>query len=74
MIPSPLGGTKTGKNPTNRAKLGSKVYLLVDERGSQLAIVITGANDHDKWSADDLIVRFVVKRPNIEQHFWADKG
>ena len=48
MSPSPLGGSKTGKNPTDRAKLGSKVHLLVDERGAPLAIFITGANEHDK--------------------------
>lgn len=74
MAPSPLGGSKTGKNPTDRAKLGSKIHLLVDERGAPLAIFITGANEHDKWSADDLIVHIVAKRPNSEQHFCADKG
>ena len=74
MSPSPLGGSKTGKNPTDRGKLGSKVHLLVDERGAPLAIFITGANEHDKWSADDLIIHIVAKRPNSEQHFCADKG
>ena len=74
MSPSPLGGSKTGKNPTDRAKLGSKVHLLVDERGAPLAVFITGANEHDKWSADDLIIHIVAKRPNSEQHFCADKG
>jgi len=74
MSPAPLGGSQTGKNPTDRGKLGSKVHLLVDERGAPLAIFITGANEHDKWSADDLIVHIVVKRPNSEQHFCADKG
>lgn len=74
MSPSPLGGSKTGKNPTDRAKLGSKVHLRVDERGAPLAVFITGANEHDKWSADDLIIHIVAKRPNSEQHFCADKG
>lgn len=74
MSPAPLGGSQTGKNPTDRAKLGSKVHLLVDERGAPLAIFITGANEHDKWSADDLIIHIVAKRPNSEQHFCADKG
>jgi len=74
MSASPLGGSQTGKNPTDRSKLGSKVHLLVDERGAPLAIYITGANEHDKWSADDLIIHIVVKRPNCEQHFCADKG
>jgi len=74
MSPAPLGGSKTGKNPTDRGKLGSKVHLLVDERGAPLAIFITGANEHDKWSADDLIIHIVAKRPHTEQHFCADKG
>ena len=74
MSPAPLGGRHTGKNPTDRGKLGSKVHLLVDERGAPLAIFITGSNEHDKWSADDLIVHIVAKRPNSEQHFCADKG
>ena len=74
MSPAPLGGTKTGKNPTDRSKSGSKIHILVDERGAPLAVWITGANEHDKWSADDLIVHIVIKRPNSEQHFCADKG
>jgi putative transposase len=74
MSPAPLGGSKTGKNPTDRGKSGSKVHLLVDERGAPLAIYVTGANEHDKWSADDLIVHIVAKRPHSEQHFCADKG
>lgn len=74
MSPSPLGGSQTGKNPTDRGKLGSKIHLLVDERGAPIAIFVTGANEHDKWSADDLIVHIVAKRPHSEQHFCADKG
>lgn len=74
MSPAPLGGCETGKNPTDRGKSGSKIHLLVDERGAPLAIFITGANKHDKWSADDLIVHIVAKRPHGEQHFCADKG
>ena len=74
MSPAPLGGFKTGKNPTDRGKSGSKVHLLVDQHGAPLSIFITGANEHDKWSADDLIVHIVAKRPYSEQHFCADKG
>jgi len=72
--PAPLGGADTGKNPTDRGKRGSKVHILVDARGAPLALYITGANEHDKWSADDLIFSIVVKRPSSEQHFCADKG
>jgi putative transposase len=74
MSPAPLGGTQTGRNPTDRGKSGSKIHLLVDELGAPLAIWITGANEHDKWSVDDLIVHIVTKRPYSEQHFCADRG
>jgi putative transposase len=33
MSASPLGGSNTGKNPTDRGKSGSKIHLLVDQRG-----------------------------------------
>lgn len=71
--PAPLGGEQTGKNPTDRAKRGSKIHILVDQRGAPLAVVLTGANEHDKWSADDLIISVVVKRPKTKQHFCADR-
>lgn len=74
MVPAPLGGAETGKNPTDRAKSGAKIHILVDERGAPLAVHITGANQHDKWSVDDLVIHNVVKRPNTQQHFCADKG
>jgi len=74
MSPAPLGGTQTGRNPTDRGKSGSKIHLLVDQFGAPLAIWITGANEHDKWSADDLIVHIIAKRPYSEQHFCADRG
>lgn len=72
--PAPLGGQQTGKNPTDRGKRGSKIHILVDQRGAPLAVILTGANEHDKWSADDLIISIVVKRPKTKQHFCADKG
>lgn len=44
---APGGGEKTGPNPTDRRKLGSKVHVLVDARGVPLAVKLTGANAHD---------------------------
>jgi putative transposase len=73
--PAPLGGEKTGKNPTDRGKQGAKINLLVDERGAPLSVVLTGANRHDKISAIDLIVSIALKRPaHKEQHLCADKA
>jgi putative transposase len=47
---APLGGQKTGNNPTDRGKSGAKINLLVDGRGTPISIVLTGANHHDKVS------------------------
>jgi putative transposase len=47
-LAAPLGGENTGKNPTDRGKLGAKINLMVDERGAPVSIVLTGANRHDK--------------------------
>jgi hypothetical protein len=71
---APLGGEKTGKNPTDRAKLGSKIHILVDQRGAPLASDISGVNQHDKWSVKNLVFHVAVKRPDSKQHFGADKG
>jgi len=60
---APLGGEKSGKNPTDRGKLGAKIHLLVDRRGAPLSVVLTGANRHDKIAAIDLIISVMVKRP-----------
>jgi transposase len=75
--PAPLGGEQTGPNPTDRGKQGSKIHLLVDEKGAPLSLYITGANEHDKWSADDLVLAIAVERPDpeeVEQHLCADRA
>ena len=57
--------------------MGSKIHLLVDQRGAPLAVLVSGANQHDKWSADDLILAIVIERPDpeeVEQHLCADKA
>lgn len=46
-VRAPCGGEKTGPNPTDRRKLGSKHHLLTDANGIPLAISLTGANRHD---------------------------
>jgi putative transposase len=73
--PAPLGEGQTGKNPTDRAKRGAKINLMVDQNGAPLSVVLTGANCHDKVAAIDLIVSMGVKRPtHKEQHLCADKA
>jgi len=46
-VPAPAGGEHTGRNPTDRGKLGTKHHLLVDERGLPLVAQISGAQVHD---------------------------
>ena len=75
--PAPLGDTATGRNPTDRGKSGSKFHIFVDEQGVPLSLHITGAQEHDKWSADNLLEAIVAARPDpeeVEQHLCADKG
>ena len=75
--PAPLGGRSTGKSPVDRSKRGSKIHILVDGSGVPLALYITGANVHDKWLVDELVISIVMPRPDpdqLEQHLCLDKG
>jgi hypothetical protein len=71
-------GKKTGKNPTDRAKSGTKRSLLTDGDGVPLSVVVDGANVHDKRLVSATLNRMAVRRPDtlsgVEQHFCADKG
>jgi len=40
-------GAKTGPNPTDRHKKGSKHHMVTDANGIPLAVRLTGANRHD---------------------------
>lgn len=46
-IPAPAGGKKTGRNPTDRGKAGTKHHLIVDRQGIPLAGLIGPANEND---------------------------
>ncbi len=48
-------GQKTGPNPTDRAKLGSKRHLICDGQGIPLVIQLTGANRNDSQQAIALV-------------------
>jgi transposase len=52
---SAFWGAKTGPNPTDRGKNGSKRHLIVDGQGTPLAIEHTGANVHDSEMAITLV-------------------
>jgi transposase len=54
-LPRRFWGALTGKNPTDRAREGSKRHLLVDRQGIPLAVRITGAQRHDSLVALPLL-------------------
>src|SRR3569832_951554 len=49
------GGEKTGPNPTDRRKKGSKHHILTDANGIPLADTLTGANQHDVTQLTKLV-------------------
>ncbi len=48
-------GAQTGRNPTDRAKLGSKRHLICDGRGVPFAVQLRGANRNDSQQALALV-------------------
>src|SRR3954454_15753083 len=54
-LPRRFWGVLTGKNPTDRGKRGTKRHLLVDGKGTPLAVRITGANRNESLEAMDLV-------------------
>jgi putative transposase len=81
IIPAPLGGGKTGKNPTDRGKSGTKRHILTDRRGMPLAATLSGANEVDKAAALPPVRARGVKPPLRTAtsamrvtHFAADKA
>jgi putative transposase len=78
MTKAPLGGEKTGKNPTDRAKSGVKRSLLTDGRGIPLAVTVEGANCHDKRMVEQTLQSMACQRPTPSrfrrQHMCMDKG
>ena len=71
-------GKKTGKNPTDRGKLGVKRSTLIDGRGVPLAIAVEGANVPDQKLVAATLDAIPVERPDSTpeepQHLCLDKG
>jgi putative transposase len=78
MTKAPLGGGATGKNPTDRAKCGTKRSVLTDRRGVPLGIIVAGANRPDMKFVEDTINSMPVPRPEPTatepQNMCMDKG
>jgi putative transposase len=78
MTKAPLGGEATGKNPTDRAKQGTKRSLLVEAKGVPLAIEVGPANRHDAKMLAATLDGMIVERPEPseqeKQHLCLDKA
>ena len=75
---APLGGEATGKNPTDRAKSGTKRSLMTEANGIPVAIVSSGANTLDRQLLESTLAARVIEKPSpteqINQHLCLDKG
>ncbi|MFS8981119.1 IS5 family transposase [Cupriavidus necator] len=74
------GGRKTGPNPTDRARPGSKHYIATDANGIRVAAILTGANCNDVTQLLPLVdaiapIRGVRGRPlQKPEAIYADRG
>jgi transposase len=57
-------GKKTGPNPTDRAKSGTKRSILTDGRGIPLGVAVAGANVNDYKLTQETLESIPVERPN----------
>lgn len=79
LLPAPLGGDKTGPNPTDLGKSGTKRHLLIDGRGAPLAFHLSAAQRHDKLGLPLLLDNgWLISRPkpteDTPQHLCLDKA
>ena len=78
MTKAPLGGEKTGPNPTDRGKQGVKRSIMTEGRGVPIGLEVEGANRVDFKMAKATVVNIAVERPAVEetgkQHMCLDKG
>ena len=63
MTKAPLGRDATGKNPTDRAKMGTKRSMLTDGAGIPLAVAVEGANRHDSKLLVATLDGLAIARP-----------
>lgn len=69
---------RTGPNPTDRSKSGTKRSILVDDKGVPVGVSVDGANRHDMKMSKATLQSIVVYRPEptfgSKQHICLDKG
>lgn len=67
MTKAPLGGEKTGPNPTDRGKSGVKRSVLTEGHGVPIGLEVEGANRTDMKLVRSTIESIVINRPNPTQ-------
>ncbi|MFI8101287.1 IS5 family transposase [Streptomyces sp. NPDC086023] len=74
------GGDHVGPSPLDRARPGSKHHLIVDRRGTPIAVTLTGGNRHDVTQLVPLLdavppIRGLRGRPRSKPGgLYADRG
>jgi putative transposase len=63
MGKAPLGGGKTGPNPTDRAKRGRNVRFSTEARGVPVGLAHDGANRHDSKLLEPTLDSIPIERP-----------
>ncbi|HOJ28077.1 MAG TPA: transposase [Spirochaetota bacterium] len=72
-----MKGEKIGKNPTDRAKNGTKRHIYVDGNSIPLGLSLSGADVHDITMYKECLKSCIIKGPShkeVEQHICLDKG
>ncbi|MGH2745352.1 MAG: IS5 family transposase [Thermoleophilaceae bacterium] len=67
MTKAPLGGEKTGPNPTDRAKKGAKRSVLTDAAGVPIGLAHEGANRHDQKLLEPTLDSIPIERPEVSE-------
>ena len=78
MTKAPLGGDATGKNPTDRGKLGTKRSLMTEAAGIPISLIVDGANTHDikllQETIEHCLIRWPREHNEFDEHICLDKG
>ena len=58
-----MAGKKTGPNPTDRGKLGTKRGIICEGQGIPVGVNLEAANPHDMTLLQEMIDNIVIERP-----------
>jgi putative transposase len=67
-------GKKTGPNPTDRGKLGTKRSVVTDARGVPIGLAVDGANVPDYKLLEETLDAMPVQRSDQSVNLCLDKG